>query len=94
MIVPITRVRPVFQSLIERDRTGASWLPGLLGLATEQSNYATGLARNPGQLLADNIAPVPFRDRTLKRYGLAEIQLEPCFELPAAAARTVPALVD
>lgn len=76
----ITRVRPLFQALIGRDPSGASWLPGLLRLATENRPYASGLASNLGSLLPEVVQTIPYSDRVLSCYGRDEIQLEACFE--------------
>jgi hypothetical protein len=47
-----TRVRPVFVSLLEKDSTGATWLPQLLQLAPRRDNLDRDVLRNPGQLLS------------------------------------------
>jgi len=76
----ITRVRPLFQALIKGDRSGVSWLPGLLRLAAENRAYASGLANNPGRLVREVAQTRRYSDRVLRSYGRDEIQLETCFE--------------
>ena len=76
----ITRVRPVFQELINQDRTGLSWLPEILKRAPINRNFATRLSENPGTLLEETLQIQRYPDRVLKEYGVDKIDLETCFE--------------
>lgn len=46
----ITRVRPFFQQLLQRDPSGREWLPKLLLAAEPRTPLALRLAKNPGVL--------------------------------------------
>ena len=76
----ITRVRPVFQQLLERD--ARDWLPVLLCLSNK--GYGKELAQNPNELLPELIKKRVYRDRVIARYGFPGIKLEACFEYPLA----------
>ena len=80
----ITRVRPVFQTLLEHDRTGSSWLSRLLALPGKGSPLVCKLEADPGVLLPDVCKKRRYPDRTLRRksYGIPAIDLEQCFEKP------------
>lgn len=69
----ITRVRPFFQTLIQRDRTGESWLPALMELAG-----VTGLPRGP--LNVQLTEKRSFFDSIWR----CRIDLERCFEYSLA----------
>ncbi len=45
-----TRVWPVFQNLIERDKCGRTWLPALLKLFPNQSSFNPEVLLNPGDI--------------------------------------------
>ena len=70
-----TRVRPVFRQLLARDRTGGSWLPQLIRLATENTAYAEELARACGSIRLEKTQP-----RGLAAVGGGASLLEGCFE--------------
>jgi len=74
----ITRVRPFFRNLFNRDPTGRRWLPRLLRCATENRDYAKELALRPGRLLPELLLPRPYRDDCWEHH----IDLENCFESP------------
>jgi len=78
----ITRVRPVFQALMQRDPTGADWLPRLLGLAGHECELAANLASDPGVLLPSVTEKRCYKDPVLRRkpYNIPGIWLEVCFE--------------
>jgi hypothetical protein len=77
----LTRVRPIFQSLINRDHTGLSWLPKILGLSTENLNLAVRLSEDSSELLKTT-EKKRYPDRVLRKYGIPDIELETCFEKP------------
>jgi len=66
----VTRVRPVFKALFERDPSGESWLPGVLELCPEGHRVPAGVRAAPGRLLSGLL--------TTRPYGWVE--LEQCFE--------------
>lgn len=72
----ITRVRPFFCQLLDRDPTGESWLPALLDAAPGRSLLPVGVRAQPGPLDATvrerRRLPVPALDHV--------ISLERCFE--------------
>ena len=72
----ITRVRPVFRQLFQKDRSGQKWLPVLLRLASRKLPYAEGLAANTGELLDDLFVKRKHPERELGK----ELELESCFE--------------
>jgi hypothetical protein len=76
----ITRVRPVFQALLERDPSGQSWLPNVLRMATHNAAYAKTVQSNIGKLHPDCTVLRPYNDRILKFYGIKRIELAKCFE--------------
>lgn len=84
----ITRVRPVFQELLNRDRTGLRWLPALLGIATCNVDYAEKIQKNAGRIQTFCSDLRTYDDRILKFYGVNNVQLEGCFErsLPPPSA--------
>ncbi len=49
----LTRVRPVFEDLLNRDPKGGSWLPELLNLERQNSLLGKKLAQNSGYLLPE-----------------------------------------
>ena len=51
----LTRVRPFFRLLIQRDPTGTSWLSSLLSLAGSRQNIPADLLQNPGSLRITNL---------------------------------------
>jgi thymidylate kinase len=65
----ITRVRPVFTALIERDPTGRSWLPALLELCPRRDRVPTWLRAEPGELLPELLATRLYKDKVLGEYG-------------------------
>jgi hypothetical protein len=80
----ITRVRPVFRALIDRDPEGKGWLPELLSLAPEGDRLPADVRAQPGALFANVSERRRYRDRILDY----EIELERCFEaeVPPSAA--------
>jgi hypothetical protein len=74
----ITRVRPVFQALLGRDPTGASWLPPLLSLSKSTGVSLTTISE-PGRLL-----PAVSEKRMYADPVLGPIPLERCFEFSVA----------
>jgi hypothetical protein len=76
----ITRVRPFFQPLLQRDPSGLSWIPTLLRLGNADPDFGDELARHCGPLLPwvsrRRIRP----DRSLRRFGVGAVELEECFE--------------
>lgn len=77
----ITRVRPVFQSLLLRDPSGQSWLPAILHLADDTS-CAREMARIPGRIRAPTLRKRKYVDAVLRHHGIGQVQLEECFETP------------
>ena len=71
----ITRVRPVFTALIQRDPTGRSWLPALLELCPHRDRLPPGIRAQPGELLSELVAPRLYKDKVL-----GEIEILSCFE--------------
>ncbi len=57
----VTRVWPVFDCLLHRDPTGASWLASLLRMSSQAQAAAPGVADQPGMLLGKWVR----RDRPL-----------------------------
>ncbi len=84
----IARVRPVFQQLLSKDRTGREWLPKILGLASRNQDHALRLAENPGALLDWVITPRSHPEPSLRQWDVFHVSLEACFEhaLPPPAA--------
>jgi hypothetical protein len=71
----ITRVRPIFSALLDRDPTGETWLPDLLQLAPFRSRLPPDLLRDPGLLRPDTAKPRTYHDKIL-----GAIELPRCFE--------------
>ena len=78
----LTRVRPIFQTLINRDQTGLSWLSKILGLSAENLNLAVRLSEDSSGLSRETTEKKKYRDRVLGKYKLPVIELEACFEKP------------
>jgi len=78
----ITRVRPVFRSLLRRDPAGRDWLSKVLSLAGKDSPPAAEMAGDPGDLLGRMLVKREYRDGVLSRgpYNIPVIELERCFE--------------
>lgn len=76
----LTRVRPFFRELFKMDDNGQTWLPGLVRLANQNEQYAEKIANFPGTLLLKSVEKRRYHDRILAQYGIAEIDLENCFE--------------
>ncbi|MCZ7590536.1 MAG: hypothetical protein M5U27_17110 [Gaiella sp.] len=78
----ITRVRPVFTSLIERDPTGSVWLPVLLERCPRRERVPAPIRAEPGELLPELAETRRYKDKVL-----GEIDLLHCFErrVPPAA---------
>jgi len=76
----ITRIRPFFQPLLQRDPRGESWLPELLLLGHAQPRYARELVKNCGPLLDWVSRPRMRPDRSLRQFGIPVVALEECFE--------------
>ena len=76
----ITRVRPVFRALFQRD--GSSWLRQILGLVA-RDEIAGRMATAPGNLLKEVTETRPFADPTGGR-----TELERCFEYSVPPSET------
>lgn len=63
----ITRVRPFFSALLERDASGASWLPHLLSAVPGVATLPGTVVRGPGRLLPRLAELRPYPDRILGR---------------------------
>jgi hypothetical protein len=72
----ITRVRPVFQRLLAKDPTGASWLPSILKLSTGNAT-AERMLTSTGTLLAGVVEKRLYKDRLQW-----DLHLEAAFEHP------------
>lgn len=78
-----TRVRPVFRALLRKDRTGQTWVPTLLRLATRNAEAATQLAS-----MAASLDPRALQVGDVQSPGQTTESLEGCFErlfVPPAA---------
>ena len=53
----LTRVRPFFRALLDRDPSGASWLPELLGCGPQRGSLSDELKGAPGDLLLSGVIP-------------------------------------
>ncbi len=73
----ITRVRPTFQALIDRDPSGRTWLADLLSVAPHRERLPAAVLADPGHLDPDALRVRPYIDRIL-----GEIPLAGCFEKP------------
>ena len=76
----ITRIRPAFQMLFRKNKTGGSWLPEILRLSRENTQFASKLAEDTGRLLPTLLRKRNYSDHILKEHGINEIKLEECFE--------------
>ena len=76
----ITRVRPVFMELIRKDKTGHSWLPPLLRLASTNRKLAESMAAEAGTLVPEMTRIREYQDRVLSDYGKETVKLPSCFE--------------
>lgn len=77
----ITRVRPVFQQLLQKDRYGRTWLTDLLVLALRNRRSPSEVICAPGLLLKEIAETRRYSDRILQGYGVKQpIDLENCFE--------------
>lgn len=76
----ITRVRPFFRELFTMDDNGQTWLSDLVRLANQNEQYAVKIANVSGTLLSESVKTRRYQDRILAQYGIAEIDLENCFE--------------
>jgi len=76
----ITRVRPVFQALFGKDRTGKAWLPDILRI--ESLYVDPSIAACPGTMKGWVTRKRSYSDRILKQkpYSIDMIELEECFE--------------
>ena len=78
----ITRVRPVFRQLLEKDPTGTPWLSQVLQLS--KSSGLSGTTRSePGTVL-----PAVSKKRLYADPVQGDIQLEHCFEFSVAPGRS------
>ena len=78
----LTRVRPIFKALINRDETGLSWFSKILGLSTENLNLVVRLSEDSSKLSRETTEKRKYQDRVLREYGVPDIELEACFEKP------------
>ena len=76
----ITRVRPVFQALLARDKIGTQWLEQILDLAGKNKEYAALLADNPGRIDPTLLRKRNYIDPVMFDFGIKSIMLEECFE--------------
>lgn len=77
----ITRVRPVFQQLLHKDPTGATWLTDLLDLAPRKAKSRSDAIAKPGILLEEVSKTRRYSDYILRGFGLEQpIDLGNCFE--------------
>lgn len=76
----ITRVWPVFQTLIHKDHSGLSWLPNILRLTEDKSQSSIQLKMDFTALLPEILQKREIGPRVLKYYGLNSIEMERCFE--------------
>ena len=75
----ITRVRPFFSFLLQRDPSGATWLPPLLEAGDQYGRLDPALRRRPGDLLPGLVQTRRHAGRILDR----TIDLPRAFEHPA-----------
>jgi hypothetical protein len=78
----ITRVRPVFSALLDRDPAGRTWLGPLLRATPNPRFVAAGLTEAPGEIRPHLLERRPYRDKVL-----GPIQLLRCFEYPVPPPR-------
>jgi hypothetical protein len=71
----MTRVRPVFRALLERDATASRWLSTLFRLASRNQHLANALAATSCELAIDSI-----RTGGVETTGRSSARLEACFE--------------
>jgi hypothetical protein len=71
----ITRVRPTFQALLDRDASGRSWLRDVLLAAPHGDRLPPDVLENPGYLQPDLAMSRTYRDKILGAISLPE-----CFE--------------
>jgi len=76
----ITRVWPVFQTLIHKDPSALSWLQNILKLAGDKSQSSIQLKMDFTPLLPEILQKREIGPRVLKYYGLNSIEMERCFE--------------
>jgi len=76
----ITRVWPVFQTLIHKDPSGNSWFSNILKLADDKSQSSIQLIMDFTPLLPEILQKREIGPRVLKYYGLNSIEMESCFE--------------
>ena len=80
----LTRVQPVFDALLDRDATGRSWLPDVLGIAPRNGATVAAYRSQPDGLLA-----VCSQTRSCGRDGddprSGAFELRGCFERQIAA---------
>lgn len=72
----ITRVRPFFQTLFEKDRTGKSWLPKLILAMPQQKELAKALSEMNGEIADNCLREKEFKDGILGK----KIKIQECFE--------------
>jgi len=53
----LTTVRPFFRVLLDRDRSGTSWLPELLALGANRASLPDDLREAPGALIRADLDP-------------------------------------
>ncbi len=76
----LTRVYPLFGSLIKQDPTGTSWLSSILQVATDSTTNDLQLPNQIGSLLPEVIASRTIGGNILKYHGVDTIDLPGCFE--------------
>jgi hypothetical protein len=75
----ITRVRPVFTQLLQRDPSGSDWLTELVNCAPNRDCLKRSNEGRP-TILPWCTVPRAFKDRILKGFGIPTIDLAACFE--------------
>jgi hypothetical protein len=76
----LTRVRPFFQPLLQRDPSGLSWLGVLLQMGEANPYFSQKLAAECGPLLDQTVRLRQRPDRALRNFGISRVPLEDCFE--------------
>lgn len=76
----VTRVWPVFQPLLQRDPSGLTWLPAILGLVESRVPALAPVRQGLTPLLPALLQKRIIREKFLNQFGGYGIQMEACFE--------------
>lgn len=75
----ITRVRPVFTQLLQRDPSGVDWLERLIDCAPNTDCVRQSLTERSA-ILSECTVSRSYPDRVLQNFGISAIDLPKCFE--------------